>query len=101
MEIRHLKYFIAIAERRSFRKAAQQLFVGQPALSRAIKDLERDLGVRLFNRRPDGVELTDAGSAMFEHAVEIIASADAARAAMRLRAERDEREVRAPAAVAG
>lgn len=61
MEIRQLRYFIAIAEREHFNRAAQHLAVAQPALTRQIKLLEAELGVDLFERLPRGVRLTPAG----------------------------------------
>jgi DNA-binding transcriptional LysR family regulator len=78
MELRHLKYFIAIAEERSFTRAAERLWVAQPGLSRQIRDLERELGAQLFERRPRGVELTDVGELFLERARTALAAVDAA-----------------------
>lgn len=61
MEIRHLIYFKTVAEHLHFRKAAEALFVSQPPLSRQIKELEDELGARLFTRTNKRVQLTDAG----------------------------------------
>lgn len=66
MELRHIRYFLAIAETRNFTRAAAQLGMGQPPLSLQIKDLEEEIGTRLFHRIPRGVELTEAGMAFFE-----------------------------------
>ncbi|MES1166577.1 MAG: LysR family transcriptional regulator, partial [Pseudomonadota bacterium] len=60
MELRHLRYFAAVAEELNYRKASERLRVAQPALSSQIKDLEYELGVRLLDRDTGGVRLTDA-----------------------------------------
>jgi DNA-binding transcriptional LysR family regulator len=80
MELRHLRYFVAIAEERSFTRASERLWVAQPGLSTQIRRLESELGVRLFERHARGVDLTDAGELLLERARTALAAADAARA---------------------
>ncbi len=63
MELRWLTAFVAVAEELNYRRAAQRLFVAQPAISQQIMSLEKDLGVRLFDRNNRSVRLTDAGAA--------------------------------------
>src|SRR5882672_9114659 len=78
MELRHLRYFVAVAEQLNYRKAADQLRVAQPALSSQIKDLEAEVGVRLLDRDTGGVRLTDAGAAFLAEARLIAAHAQRA-----------------------
>jgi DNA-binding transcriptional LysR family regulator len=78
MELRHLRYFVAIAEERSFTRGAERLFVAQPGLSIQMRRLETELGVRLFERHARGVDLTAAGTLFLERARLALAAADAA-----------------------
>ncbi len=80
MELRHLQYFVAIAEERSFTRASERLWVAQPSLSTQIRRLESELGIRLFERHSRGVDLTDAGELFLERARTALAAAEAARA---------------------
>ena len=74
--LRQLEYFVALAERLNFRKAAESCFVSQPALSAQIAQLEGLLGVKLFERDRRGVQLTAAGDALLPGARETLASSD-------------------------
>ena len=78
MEIKHLRYFIAVAENLNFTEAAKQLFIAQSAVSQQIADLERELGVRLFIRNKRSVKLTSAGSVFLKEAVDTIKKAEIA-----------------------
>jgi DNA-binding transcriptional LysR family regulator len=79
MEIRQLEQFVAIAEERSFTRAARRLSYVQSALSVSIQSLERELGVRLFDRTTHRVELTDAGEALLPSARQTLASVEQTR----------------------
>src|ERR1700732_2889678 len=83
MELRHLRYFVAIGEEQHYGRAARSLRVAQPALSRQIQDLEEELGFKLFDRLPRGVKLSAAGRLFLEDARRILhqVSEAAARAA--------------------
>jgi DNA-binding transcriptional LysR family regulator len=80
MELRHLRYFVAIAEEQSFTRAAERLWVAQPGLSTQIRRLEEELGIKLFERHARGVDLTDAGEVFLGRARAALAAADDARA---------------------
>jgi DNA-binding transcriptional LysR family regulator len=75
MELRHLRYFVAVAEALSFTKAAEKLHTAQPSLSRQIRDLEDELGVRLLHRTKQLVTLTDEGRSFLADAKRLVALA--------------------------
>lgn len=77
MELRHLRYFVTVAEELHFSRAAQRLGMSQPPLSKQIRLLERELGVDLFRREPNGVTLTDAGQILWSEANRLVGDADA------------------------
>jgi DNA-binding transcriptional LysR family regulator len=83
MELRHLRYFVAVAEELHFRRAAERLHVAQPAVSEQVRKLEVELGVRLFDRNQRRVELTDAGAAMLEEARHVLRQVQVAQQAAR------------------
>lgn len=76
MELRHLRYFVAVAECKSFNAAAKELFISQPPLSRQIKQLEDEMGTELIDRTQRPLQLTEAGEFFYEHAVQILSKAD-------------------------
>src|SRR5918999_5114969 len=83
MEIRHLRYFVAVAEERHFTRAAAKLRTAQPALSQQIRRLERELGTPLFHRTNRSVELTHSGHVFLHHARQVIEAANRAKRAAR------------------
>ncbi|AYC38823.1 LysR family transcriptional regulator [Streptomyces griseorubiginosus] len=86
VHLRDLRYFLAVAEDLHFTRAADRLYVSQPALSKQIRSLERQLGVELFRRDRHGVRLTEAGETLLPHARQVLqawAAADTAMASAR------------------
>src|SRR4051812_44527569 len=78
MELRHLRYFVAVAGELNFTRAARKLRVAQPALSRQIRQLEDELGVQLLARNHHGVQLTDAGKAFQAEAISLLRQSEQA-----------------------
>jgi DNA-binding transcriptional LysR family regulator len=88
MELRHLRYFVAVGEELHFRRAAERLHVAQPAVSEQVRKLEQELGVKLFDRTQRSVALTPAGAAMLEEARRVLRHAEVAQQAARSAGQR-------------
>lgn len=78
MELRHLRYFVCVAEEQNIGRAALRLHISQPPLTRQMQALEEQVGAQLFRRTSRGVELTDAGRVLYDDARNILAMADRA-----------------------
>lgn len=72
MELRHIRYFVTVAEEGSFTRAAESLMIAQPPLSRQIKDLEEELGTTLFDRSTRRLQLTEAGHRFYQYALKVL-----------------------------
>lgn len=83
MDLRRLRYFMIVAEERSISRAARRLHIAQPPLSAQLQTLERELGVTLFTRHRRGVELTEAGAELAQHAGRLLGDVDAVAEAVR------------------
>ncbi|WP_328609872.1 LysR substrate-binding domain-containing protein [Amycolatopsis sp. NBC_00345] len=88
MDLRELRYFVAVAEERHIGRAAARLRMTQPPLSRTVQQLEADLGVTLFHRIPQGVELTEVGQTLYDDARALLEQADRLEARIRSTAGR-------------
>jgi LysR family transcriptional regulator, benzoate and cis,cis-muconate-responsive activator of ben and cat genes len=94
MELRHLRYFIAVAEERNFSRAAEKLHVSQPPLSRQIRDLEAELGIKLLDRNRQGVQLTRLGNVVLARARVLIRDADSFKAQAKIHDKEIHEELR-------
>ena len=83
MEIRHLRYFVTVAQERNFTRAAEKLHIAQPPLSRQIQQLEEEVGMVLFDRDSRPLRLTEAGRLFYEHAAQVLERFDDLRTMMR------------------
>ena len=104
MELRHLRYFVSVARALSFTKAATELRIAQPALSRQVQDLEEEIGVELFRRSPRGVTLTAEGELLLEEAEVLLRQAESTIARVQALARGEYGELRigySPSASAG
>ncbi|MCC6829184.1 MAG: LysR family transcriptional regulator [Novosphingobium sp.] len=82
MDLRHLRYFVAVAKERNFSRAAETLNIAQPPLSRQIRQLEEEIGADLFDRTTRPLRLTEAGRLLYQHAIQAIAGFDQVRTMM-------------------
>jgi LysR family transcriptional regulator, benzoate and cis,cis-muconate-responsive activator of ben and cat genes len=82
IDVRHLRYFMAVAAERSFTKGAERLNMAQPPLSRRIQEIEEELGARLFDRNTKPLALTSAGHLFYEESVQILQRVDQMRSSM-------------------
>ncbi|HEY4097055.1 MAG TPA: LysR substrate-binding domain-containing protein [Baekduia sp.] len=94
MELRHLRYFVAVAEELHFRRAGERLHVAQPAVSEQVRKLEQELGVRLLDRNQRRVSLTPAGAALLDEARHVLRQAEIAQQAARTASDRANLRVR-------
>ena len=94
MELRHLRYFIAVAEELNFSRAAERLHVSQPPLSRQIRDLEAELKVKLLDRNTQGVRLTRVGRAVLARSRKLVRDAESLRAEAQMFEKEGQEELR-------
>nr|3M1E_A Chain A, HTH-type transcriptional regulator benM [Acinetobacter baylyi ADP1]4IHS_A Chain A, HTH-type transcriptional regulator BenM [Acinetobacter baylyi ADP1]4IHS_B Chain B, HTH-type transcriptional regulator BenM [Acinetobacter baylyi ADP1]4IHS_C Chain C, HTH-type transcriptional regulator BenM [Acinetobacter baylyi ADP1]4IHS_D Chain D, HTH-type transcriptional regulator BenM [Acinetobacter baylyi ADP1]4IHT_A Chain A, HTH-type transcriptional regulator BenM [Acinetobacter baylyi ADP1]4IH len=76
MELRHLRYFVAVVEEQSFTKAADKLCIAQPPLSRQIQNLEEELGIQLLERGSRPVKTTPEGHFFYQYAIKLLSNVD-------------------------
>ena len=76
MELRHIRYFVTVAEELNFTRAAARLCIAQPPLSRQIQDLEAELGAPLFLRKPRALQLTEEGTLFLQYARQVLELVD-------------------------
>lgn len=94
MELRHIRYFVAVAEEMNFSRAAGRIYLSQPALSQQIRKLETELGVSLFVRNGSGIELTEAGKVFLEGSRRILVQVEQTTRASREAGGAEERYLR-------
>lgn len=93
IELRHLRYFVVVAQELHFRKASEKLFITQPGLSRQIKQLEEELQVELFIRDKRKVELTEAGKYLYDESLNILSHVEKVTRSIRLVNDGEEGEL--------